>query len=568
LRPEPLCVRLSRESTVGRFLGKISECPIARACARVGDRHGLAFAGDIAIRGGEAPVISIEVELKLAVAAADLAALTRALVAMMPGAVTVRRALVATYFDTSDLALRQAGSTLRLREQDGCFVQTFKTADFGGANLLARGEWQDTVAENRPDPQAPHSGPHLPEEVACNLKPLFVTEVSRETVVIEPSPETRIEAAIDTGEIRAIDNGRSEPISEIELELEYGDPTALFDLALRLLETAPVRIETRSKSERGYRLVAAAEPPPAVHAEPPSLDPRMVIEEAMRRVGCSCLTHMLRNEPAALAGQPEGVHQMRVAVRRLRSLLSAVKKLLPEDALRPVADELAGLAAPLGPARNLDVFAGELLLPLRVAHAGGEPGWEPLAAAAERARAEAYIQVDKEILSPRHTGAALRLLRWFEGRGWRSPQGSATPAPLASPIGASAPGILDRRRRAVRKRSRRFAVLTPRERHRLRIAVKKLRYTVELLGSLYDRDDLRRYTKRLKRVQEDLGHANDLRVAYGLAVELSRHAEPPEPVVDAAAQLLAWHERALALGERKLRRQLRRLNRAEPFWRG
>jgi hypothetical protein len=88
-----------------------------------------------------------------------------------------------------------------------------------------------------------------------------------------------------------------------------------------------------------------------------------------------------------------------------------------------------------------------------------------------------------------------------------------------------------------------------------------------LLGSLYDPDDLRRYNNRLKRVQEDLGHANDLRVAYGLVIQLSRQAEPAEPVVDAAAQLLAWHERALARSERKVRRRLRRLNRAEPFWR-
>jgi len=120
----------------------------------------------------------------------------------------------------------------------------------------------------------------------------------------------------------------------------------------------------------------------------------------------------------------------------------------------------------------------------------------------------------------------------------------------------------------VRKRSRRFAHLTPRERHRLRIAVKKLRYTVELLGSVYDPGDLRRYNRRLKRAQEDLGRANDLRVAYGLVIELSRHAEPAEPIIDAAAELLAWHEQALARGERKLRRRLSRLNRAPPFWRG
>src|SRR5271169_1646603 len=155
------------------------------------------------------PLISIEVELKLA--AADLAALTRALVAIAPGAVTARRTLVATYFDTPDLALKQAGSILRVRDEGGRFVQTFKTVDFDGANLLTRGEWQDTVAENRPDPHAPHSGSLLPERVAGDLHPLFVTEVVRETVVIEPSPGTRIEVAIDTGEIRAIDNGRSEP---------------------------------------------------------------------------------------------------------------------------------------------------------------------------------------------------------------------------------------------------------------------------------------------------------------------------------------------------------------------
>ena len=120
----------------------------------------------------------------------------------------------------------------------------------------------------------------------------------------------------------------------------------------------------------------------------------------------------------------------------------------------------------------------------------------------------------------------------------------------------------------MRKRSRGFARLPPRERHRLRIAVKKLRYTVELLGSAYDRRDLRRYNRRLKRVQEDLGRANDLRVAYGLVIELSRRAEASEPIVDAGASLLAWHERELARGERKLRRRLRRLNRALPFWRG
>jgi inorganic triphosphatase YgiF len=505
--------------------------------------------------------------LKLAADAAALPELRRALLAMMPGSVTVRRTLVSTYFDTPDLALKRAGSTLRVRDMEGRFIQTLKTADPAGASVLGRGEWEDPVAENRPDPLAPCSGSLLPDGVAGELRPLFVTEVTRETIGIEPAPGTRIEAAVDTGEIRAKDSGRSEPISEIELELETGDPAALYDLALKLLETAPLRIDTASKSARGYRLVeGVAAPPRAVHAEPLALDPGMAVEEVLRHIGRSCFAHLLRNEAAALAGQPEGVHQMRVAVRRLRSLLSAFKQLLPRDARRAVTDELAGLAAPLGPARNLDVFAAELLQPLR-RERPDEPGWGEIAAMVEQAGAEAHQRVGNEIRSARHTEAVLRLLRWFEGRGWRAPQASAAPEALGSPIGAIAPDILDRRRRKVRKRSRRFARMTPKERHRLRIAVKKLRYTVELLRSLYPERDVSRYAKRLKPVQDELGHANDIRVAYGLVIELGRRTEETGAFAEAGGQLLERHERALLKGEPELHQRLRRLNRARPFWR-
>jgi inorganic triphosphatase YgiF len=528
------------------------------------NRRGPVFAAAMCNPTREAP-ISIEVELKLAAEAADLPELERALAALAPGSAAARRTLVSTYFDTPDLALKRAGSTLRVREQEGRFVQTLKTADHGGANLLARGEWEDPVAENRPDPQAPHSGLRLPEGVAGELRPLFVTEITRATIEIAPPPGTHIEAALDTGEIRTIDSGRIESVSEIELELDGGDPAALYDVALKLLEAAPLRIDTRSKSERGYRLVESPEAPPAaVHAEPVALDPDMAVEEVLQRIGRSCLAQYLRNEPAAVAGQPEGVHQMRVALRRLRSLLAAVKKLLPEAERRAVADQLAGLAAPLGPARNLDVFAAELLAPLRRGRPD-EPGWAELAAAAERVRAEAHGRVKEEILSPRHTEMVLRLLRWFEGRGWRMPQGGETAA-LTAPISAITPDILDRRRRKVRKRSRHFARLTPKERHRLRIAVKKLRYTVELLRSLCPERAARRYVKLLKPVQGALGHANDVRVAYGLVIELGCKTEPADPIAEAGGQLLELHERALLKGEPELRQRLRRLNRAGPFW--
>src|SRR6185503_6302413 len=134
-----------------------------------------------------------------------------------------------------------------------------------------------------------------------------------------PAPETMIEAAIDEGAIRAVDSGIIEAISEIELELKSGDAAALYDLALRLLETAAIRIETRSKSERGYRLCEGGDAAPAAaHAEPLALDPEMTFGAALQQIGGSCLAQLLHNEAAVLAAEAEGVHQMRVAMRRLR----------------------------------------------------------------------------------------------------------------------------------------------------------------------------------------------------------------------------------------------------------
>jgi hypothetical protein len=68
-------------------------------------------------------------------------------------------------------------------------------------------------------------------------------------------------------------------------------------------------------------------------------------------------------------------------------------------------------------------------------------------------------------------------------------------------------------------------------------------------------------------VQDELGHANDVRVAYSLVIGLGRSAAQVEPMADAGAQLLARHQRILAKNEKKTRRRLRRLNQEQPFWR-
>jgi triphosphatase len=482
--------------------------------------------------------------------------------------VSAQERLISTYYDTPDSALKQRGLTLRVRDRGGHFLQTVKEGDLASGDLLSRGEWEDPVAESRPDPDATQSGSRLPEGAADDLRPFFVTEVTRTIFAIEPLAGTAIEAAVDEGEIRAVDKDRAESISEAELELKNGDAAALYDLAAQLLEVAPLRIETRSKSERGYRLVECGDAaPPAVHAEPVVLDPDMTVDAALQKIGRSCLAQLLRNEPAVLSAQPEGVHQMRVAVRRLRSAISSLKKILPQEDLQCVTDELRWLGNTLGPARNLDVFAAELV-PAARDGLPDEPGWDDLAATLDRLRVAAHKQIRDAILSRRYTASMLRLLRWFEASGWRRHSASGEPDPMASPISAIAPDVLDRRRRKVRQRGKGFGSLVPPERHKLRIAVKKLRYTVELFSSLFDRDGLERFVGRLKRLQGDLGYANDVRVAHEFVTELFAQIEPRSPAAHAWVAVLEAHDQMLANGERQLRGHRRRLNDAAPFWRG
>jgi inorganic triphosphatase YgiF len=320
------------------------------------------------------------------------------------------------------------------------------------------------------------------------LRPLFKTIVRRTVIELELRQSTRVDAAIDDGEIRGIDGNVVEPVSEIELELKSGDRAALYEVALQLLDVAPLRIEARSKSERGYALVGAdGGRPQPVQVKPVTLEVALTVEAVLQRIGRSCLTHLLLwNEPAALADQPEGIHQMRVAVRRLRSVLSALEEVLPADHFRWTLDELKQLAGALAPARNWDIFSANLLRPVQRA-LPLEHELIYLAEAVEQRRRTAYDDAKQAILSRQHTAAMLKLARWFEDRGWRDQLLSEQGALLFACIGDVAPGLIERRWRQSRKRSKQFDELTPAQRHKLRIALKKLRYTIEFLQSLFNR---------------------------------------------------------------------------------
>jgi CHAD domain-containing protein len=192
---------------------------------------------------------------------------------------------------------------------------------------------------------------------------------------------------------------------------------------------------------------------------------------------------------------------------------------------------------------------------------------KPLTEAAEQRRRAAYVCVKEVIESERYTATMLRMAQWFESRGWRDQPASEQAALLFATISDIAPGLMERRWRQTRKRSRQFAKLSPSQRHKLRIALKKLRYTMEFLEDLFDKEEVKALAKQLKPLQEDLGHMNDLKTAHELVDEVSRHInEGGSEISRAGGMVLGWHDRGLVDSEPGIRKEVRRLRRAKPFW--
>lgn len=449
-----------------------------------------------------------EIELKLA---GDLDALSAVEGAPQLASAKMRatRKLRSVYFDAEDRRLRDAGMTLRVRHDGRRRIQTVKTA---GDGLLERGEWERTIAGSRPDAGAvaeTPAGPLLADDSA--VKPVFNVNVDRKTFLVERGGSS-IEVAIDHGRI-ATDEGRGpDTISEVELELKSGSPAALFELARELGSVASLRVSVMTKSERGYALLEK-ERQDFVKAAPACLHPTMSAAEAFRAVVHSCLGHMLRNE-AVLLDRPsvEALHQLRVAIRRLRSAASLFKKVVSDAESRSILSELKRLSGPFGEARNLDVFLAETL-PAERERRPNEPGILNLEAQLEAKRADAHASVRKQLRSPEWRRLVLDLVAWADAGRWLSPEGSKDARRLGKSARKVAAKELSRRFSKVARQGARLEKISVERRHKVRIEAKKLRYGAEFFAGLFpgekQTDQRRAFVKALKRMQGRLGDLND-----------------------------------------------------------
>ncbi|WP_367185347.1 CYTH domain-containing protein [Rugamonas sp.] len=243
--------------------------------------------------------------------------------------------LLARYFDTADFYLRRHGAGLRVRKIDGVWVQTMKAGGSVQAGLHSRHEWEGPVARAWPqlgklkklidgdgDWAALLDAPGLAER----LQAQFAVRVERRTWQLHVD-DADIEMVLDVGAVEH--NGAADPINEIELELKSGQPRALYDFALRLLDDLPLRLENSNKAERGYALCSQSGT--RIHkAAELTLDRDGSVADAMLAIFHNCLAQIQGNEAGVIhSDNAESVHQMRVGVRRLRSALKLFEASAP-----------------------------------------------------------------------------------------------------------------------------------------------------------------------------------------------------------------------------------------------
>ena len=426
--------------------------------------------------------------------------------------------LRAKYFDTDARLLARSNIALRLRKEGHVWYQTLKVAPQAAAVI----RHEDTVRLVTPPGTAPVMDPSrhsssdqwmkidklLRHDAARELKPLYETDLKRLSVDLR-TRRGLINYASDTGSISNTEKETDPllmalgqtveplklPVAEIELELVSGSNMALIEAGTRLVRDYGVWLDVRTKSMRGDSLAKAKLIMAPAKAQSVKISDDLSLEEFFETVRKECVRHVLVNASQLASEEgyiPEHIHQLRVALRRLRTALKLFSRAQNFE-VQTWSDQAKFLAAQLGKNRDIDAMSESIWPELRKINA-------PLVefTALEGMQSPALIVREGKIQS------------WFLeliGRDLQSPEQNTQ-----SHWSAILPIIIKWQKKCA-KRAKNFASLTVEERHELRKKMKRLRYSLEFIEGECKSSKFRQFSKVLARAQNELGTYNDLQVA-------------------------------------------------------
>lgn len=300
----------------------------------------------------------------------------------------------------------------------------------------------------------------------------------------------------------------------------------------------------------------------------PSLTPLSTAEEALADIVLGGVEHLRGNERCVLArSHEEGIHQMRVAVRRLRSCIALYHRFIPEEQRIYMNGELKWLIGELGPARDWDVFAGQIMSPV-VRQLPNEDRVEALSRHVERHRDDAYSRAQAAVGAQRYIGLVLLLSSWAEGRGWREAGDSETTAAIEVKASEIAHHLLHDTYERMLAAGAGFEQLDAEDRHKVRIQLKQLRYATEFFATLYPKRKVTPYLSAMKSLQDQLGTSNDVDVARKLLKRVVKGTRGKERsnLAYAAGLVVGWHSHVGDGREKEVIEAWQRFIGREPYW--
>ncbi len=504
-----------------------------------------------------------ELELKFSTDKAGLALALASPLLSLSGPDAPSRSLVSVYFDTPSQDLKKHGMILRVRRAGRSGpVMTLKWSPAETEGVFSRGEIEVRTRGLTPDLS------QFDEAVAARIKavienrPLgaqFETRIKRRIRLLSVAA-SQIEVAFDEGVI--VSGERSWPVTEIELEHKSGAAADLYELGARIATALPAKLDVTSKSARAFAL-AADEAPKAVKPGSLVLPQTARLDDAVAAVLANTLKHFVANWAALReGGDPESIHQMRVALRRLRSALSMFKRALPCAEFEEFRAEAKRIASALGPARDCDVFR-ELVEDGPMAHFGADANFAALLQALGQQRDGAYDEARVVIDAPRTAVFVVRMQAFLARRGWRNAVAGPDLPRLTESARIFAASALERLHKRVAKRGKTLLLLPDEERHEVRIVLKNLRYAAEFFGVLFgDGRAVHAYIRAAARLQDLLGAHNDAASAQVFA-----RAAVDAETARAAGIVIGWYGRGGAIADAGLKDAWSGCKKARRFWR-
>ena len=315
------------------------------------------------------------------------------------------------------------------------------------------------------------------------------------------------------------------------------------------------RAAVHSLSRRNFGVVFGK----PVKSAPTPVSKAMRPEDAFRATLLDCLAQITANAATLRAGRSvEGLHQLRVAFRRLEVALGAFGREFRQDWLEELRGRAKVLLGRLSPARDLDVFVGKLLAD--PPKSGVRDGLPQLKARAESARDKAWAMVAACISSADFDLFADDVAALAS---------SQLPLTRKRRLPRTAQRMLDRQVARVKKRGRVAKSQEEGDLHRLRIALKKLRYTAEFFAPLYPKKNVTRYLQKLRGLQNHLGDLNDaanVRSVVGDLVREKGKKEDDSPMRYAAGAMVGWYGAQVPGAIRHALQRYKKFKRVRPFW--